>query len=316
MAVTKTEREQIYRLTLITSPPPHVHAAISVDKMVHWTACSLLPAAIWLIYLFGWEALRVMVLCTGSAVLAEMAALKLRKRPLTIDDGTAVLTGLILALTLPPTTPSWVAIFGGIFSIVIGKQVFGGTGCNPFNPAVVGRVFLAVAFPGQISTWALPFSAGTGIPSPMELWKTGEALPGYQELLSGSAGSFMAEFAGLMLLLGGIVLVAKGYVDWRIPVGMLATVSIFMVCVGEDPLWHLLVGGVVLGAFYLAGDPVTNPITPWGRLVFGVGVGLILAVIRYYGQNPDALFYAILLMNGLSPLLNRFLRAKRRGAVS
>ena len=307
------EEKKIYHLTLITSPPPHVHAAISVDKMVYWTIGSLAPAVVWLLYLFGWRALLVMALCVGTAVLTEAACLKLRNKPLTINDGTAALTGLILALTLPPTVPAWVAVLGAVFAITIGKQVFGGTGYNPFNPAVVGRVFLGVSFPEQVSQWALPFGGGTGVASPMELWAAGEALPGYRALLTGTAGSFMAEFAVVALVFGGLALVVQGYVDWRIPAGLLGSFGIFMLLVGEDPLWHLLIGGLALGAFYLAGDPVTNPITPWGRLAFGIGVGLFAAVMRYYGQNPDALFYAILLMNGLTPLLNRFLRAKRRG---
>lgn len=315
MSVLKAEEKRIYHLRLITSPPPHIHAAISVDKIVYWTIGSLMPAVLWVLYLFGWPALLVLSLCVGTAVLTEAACLKLKNKPLSLMDGTAVLTGLILALTLPPTVPFWAAMLGAVFAITIGKQVFGGTGCNPFNPAVVGRVFLAVSFPEQVSNWTLPFSGGTGVPSPMDLWKAGEALPGYQSLLLGSTGSFMAEFAVVALVLGGLVLVAKGYVDWRIPLGMLAAVGIFMLLVGEDPLWHLLVGGLILGAFYLAGDPVTNPITPWGRLVFGIGVGLFTVVMRYYGQNPDALFYAVLLMNGLTPMLNRFLRAKRRGAA-
>lgn len=313
MSEAKTEAKRIYHLTLITSPPPHVHAPISVDNLVYWTLGSLSPAVIWLLYLFGWQALLVMVLCVGTAVLTEAVCRKLRSKPLSLNDGTAALTGLILALTLPPTVPAWVAVLGAIFAITIGKQVFGGTGYNPFNPAVVGRVFLEVSFPAQMTNWSLPFSRETGVPSPLDLWKEGAAVPDYQALLSGTTGGFMAEFAVVALVLGGLVMVARGYVDWKVPLSMLATVAIFMLLVGEDPLWHLLVGGLILGAFYLAGDPVTTPITPWGRLAFGVGVGLFASVIRYYGQNADALFYAILLMNGLTPLLNRFLRAKRKG---
>ncbi|NLL18038.1 MAG: RnfABCDGE type electron transport complex subunit D [Clostridia bacterium] len=315
MAVAKSKGEGIYQLTLISSPPPHIHAAISVDRIVHMTIASLLPGVIWLLYLFGWQALRVMVLAVGAAILTEMAVMKLRGKENTVYDGTAVVTGLILAFTLPPTAPSWIVVLGAVIAIALGKQVFGGTGCNPFNPAIVGRVFLGVAFPTQLNVWIGPHSSET-IASPLELWVAGEALPDYGEILAGTAGSFMGEFAFVALLLGGLILILRGYVDWRVPVGLFGAVAVFMACLGQDPLWHLLTGGVVLGAFYLAGDPVTNPITPWGRLVFGIGVGLCFGIIRYYGQDPDALFFAILLMNGLVPLLNRFLRSRRRGAAA
>lgn len=316
MAVARNRGEGIYQLTLITSPPPHIHAAISVDRIVHLTGASLLPGVIWLIYLFGWQALRVMVLSIGGAVLTEMAVMKLRGKEVTVQDGTAVLTGLILAFTLAPTVPSWIVVLGAVIAITIGKQIFGGTGSNPFNPAVVGRVFLGVAFPDQLNNWIPPHSVGTVIQSPLELWAAGEALPGYRELLAGSTGSFMGDFAVVVLLLGGLILVLRGYVDWRVPLGVLGTAVLFMAAVGQDPAWHLLTGGVILGVFYLAGDPVTTPVTPWGRLVFGIGVGLCLGIIRYYGQNPDAIFFAVLFMNGLVPLLNRLLRIRRKGAVA
>lgn len=311
MAVAKSKRQGIYELTLISSPPPHVHAPISVESIVHMTIASLLPAVVWVLYLFGWQALRVMALSVGAAVLTEMAILKLRGKENTIYDGTAVVTGLILAFTLPATAPSWIVMLGAVIAIALGKQVFGGNGCNPFNPAIVGRVFLGVAFPSQLNTWIGPHSSEI-IASPMDLWIAGETLPSYSEILTGTVGGFMGEFAVVALLLGGLILIIRGYVDWRVPVGLLGTVALFMACLGQDPLWHLLTGGAVLGAFYLAGDPVTNPVTPWGRLVFGAGVGLCYGIIRYYGQDPDALFFAILLMNGLVPLLNRLLRRRPR----
>lgn len=308
----KAREEGIDNFTLITSPPPHIHAAISVDRIVHMTITSLLPGVVWLLYLFGWQAFRVMSLSIGAAVLTEIIILKLRKKDLTVTDGTAVLTGLILAMTLSPTVSSWIVVVGAVLAITLGKHVFGGTGSNPFNPAVVGRIFLASAFSGHMSNWIAPLSAGVAAKSPLELWVAGEALPSYRELILGTAGGFMGEFIGLALLFGGLVLIARGYVDWKVPLSFLVSVAVFTAILGQDPVWHLLAGGVMLGAFYLAGDPVTNPMTPWGRVVFGAGAGLCLVVIRIYGQNPDGLFYGILMMNGLAPLLNRYLRARRR----
>lgn len=311
MAVIKNKEEGIYHLTLITSPPPHIHAKISVDRIVHMTITTLLPGLIWALYLFGWQAFRVLTLAMGAALLTEYLVLKLRGEELTLTDGTAVLTGMIFALTLPPTVPSWIVVLGAVLAITLGKHVFGGTGCNPFNPAVVGRVFLGVAFPSYVNGWVAPQTGG-GIRSPLELWSAGGAVPNYQELILGTTGTFMGDYVGLALLLGGLVLILRSYIDWRTPLGFMGAIALIMIIFGQDPLWHMLTGGIFLGAFYLAGDPVTNPMTPWGRLVFGMGAGLCLAIIRVYGHNLDGLFYGILLMNGLSPLLNRYLRSRKR----
>ncbi|KKM09509.1 hypothetical protein SY88_18020 [Clostridiales bacterium PH28_bin88] len=317
MAVLNRQEQPPVKLLLITSPPPHVHAAISVDKMVQVTMLALVPAVCWTVYLFGWNALRLVVVSMAAAVGTEALIRKLRNKPATLRDGTAVLTGLILAMTLPPTFPSWMAAVGAVAAIGLGKQAFGGVGFNPFNPAIVGKVFLTGAFFSHVTAWVTPspWMAPFGsnpTTSPLELWRAGEALPGYGEMLMGYTGGTLGELSNYALLLGGLLLVAKGYVDWRAPLGFMGSVAVLMLLVGQDPLWHVLAGGVILGAFFLAVDPVTTPVTRQGRLAFGIGAGLCLVVIRLWGGYPEGMAYAILLMNGLTPLINRYLRPKKR----
>ncbi len=312
MPNTKSQEASFKKLTLITSPPPHVHAAVTVDKMVYLTILSLMPAVVWLVYLFGWQALRVFLVCSVATVSAEAVINKLRGKDLTLKDGTAVLTGLILALLLPPTIPSWMAALGAIIAISLGKQAFGGLGFNPFNPALIGKVFLMAAFSGHLTAWISPGKTGTPVSSPLEIWREGGSLPAYQELFLGQAGGFLGEYALWALLLGGLFLVARGYVDWKVPLSFLGFIGILMFCFGHDPLWHILAGGLIFGAFYLAGDPVTTPVTSSGRAVFALGAAFCLVVIRLWGAYPEGMAYAFLLMNGLTPLLDRYLRPRKR----
>lgn len=285
---TKSQEASFKKLTLITSPPPHVHAAVTVDKMVYLTILSLMPAVVWLVYLFGWQALRVFLVCSVATVSAEAVINKLRGKDLTLKDGTAVLTGLILALLLPPTIPSCMAALGAIIAISLGKQAFGGLGFNPFNPALIGKVFLMAAFSGHLTAWISPGKTGTPVSSPLEIWREGGSLPAYQELFLGQAGGFLGEYALWALLLGGLFLVARGYVDWKVPLSFLGFIGILMFCFGHDPLWHILAGGLIFGAFYLAGDPVTTPVTSSGRAVFALGAAFCLVVIRLWGAYPRA----------------------------
>ncbi len=312
MSNAKSQEASLNRLTLITSPPPHVHAAVTVDKMVYLTILSLMPAVIWLIYLFGWQGLRFFLVCSVAAAGTEAVIGKLRGKALTLKDGTAVLTGLILALLLPPTIPSWMAALGAVVSISLGKQAFGGLGFNPFNPALIGKVFLTAAFSSHLTAWTSPGNFGTPVSSPLEIWREGNTLPAYQELILGQAGGFLGEYALWALLLGGLFLTVRGYVDWKVPLAFLGFTGVLMLCFGQDPLWHMLAGGLVFGAFYLAGDPVTTPVTSSGRVVFALGAAFCLVVIRLWGGYPEGMAYALLLMNGLTPLLNRYLRPRKR----
>jgi electron transport complex protein RnfD len=299
---------------LLLSAAPHIHCGLTVNKIVLTTLITLLPAVLFSVYLFGLDAVRIFAVCIGVAVGTEALIQKLRNKPITVSDGSAALTGLILAFTLSPALPSWMAALGAVVAIGLGKQIFGGFGANPFNPALIGKVFLVTTFFTPMTTWISPVNS-VQVLSPLEMWSAGKIAPGYQELLLGNFGGFLGETAVLPLILGGIVLMVLGYVDWRLPVAFLGTVFTFANFLGQDPIWHLLAGGVVFAAFYLAGDPVTTPYTKKGRWIFGIGAGIILVVIRQWGAYPEALAYAILLMNGLTPLINKYLRPVRSGVT-
>jgi electron transport complex protein RnfD len=242
-----------------------------------------------------------------------------------VKDGSAAVTGLLLALTLPPTVHPILPILGAAFAIAIGKQVFGGLGYNPLNPALIGRAFLLASWPNLMTTWQWPAGslawagrqadavAGATV---LGLVKEGTAvqLPAVQMFLGKMAGS-LGETSALALLLGGLLLLAYQIIDWRIPVGYLGTVVLMAFLLGEDPLFQLLAGGLILGAFFMATDYVTTPVTPKGRLIFGIGCGLLTMLIRKYGGFPEGVCYSILLMNVTTPLLDRWTVPKRFGEV-
>ncbi|MFZ5688109.1 MAG: RnfABCDGE type electron transport complex subunit D [Bacillota bacterium] len=299
---------------LLLSAAPHVHCGLTVNKIVLTTLVTLLPAVLFAVYLYGFNAVRIIVVCMGVAVGTEALIQKLRNKPITVSDGTAALTGLILAFTLSPALPTWMAVIGAVVAIALGKHAFGGLGANPFNPALVGKVFLVTSFFSPMTKWISPVNSQP-VSSPLEMWAAQQMVPGYQELLLGNFGGFLGESAVLPLILGGIVLMVLGYVDWRLPAAFFGTVYALTSFLGQDPVWHLLAGGLVFAAFYLAGDPVTTPYTKKGRWAFGIGAGIILVVIRQWGSYPEGVAYAILLMNGLTPLINRYLRPKRSGVT-
>jgi len=255
---------------LLLSAAPHVHSGLTVNKIVLTTLLTLLPAVFFAVYLYGFDAARIFVVCVSVAIGTEALIQKLRNKPITVSDGTAALTGLILAFTLSPALPTWMAVVGAVVAVALGKHAFGGLGANPFNPALIGKVFLVISFFSPMTKWISPVNLEP-VPSPLEMWALQKTVPGYQELLLGNFGGFLGEVVILPLLLGGIVLVVLGYVDWRVPVAFLGTVFTFTNFLGQDPIWHLLAGGVVFAAFYLAGDPVTTPYTKKGRWVLVSG---------------------------------------------
>lgn len=325
---------------LIVSPAPHVHSGDSVRKNMLWVIVALLPAYAVSVAAFGWGALITTAISVAACVLFEWLITKfvLKQKP-TICDCSAILTGLLLAFNLPCNLPWWIVVIGALVAIGIAKMTFGGLGQNLFNPALVGRVFLLIAFPVQMTTWPRPLGfhtsyvdAETGA-TPLALMKQivkgGDGslvsqLPDMWDVVIGWMGGSLGEVCALALLIGGIFLILMRVITWHIPVSILATVALFAAVTGwcgalpegmttaSYVMLSLCTGGVMLGAFFMATDYVTSPMTGWGKIIFGIGIGLIVMVIRTWGAYPEGMSFAILIMNACVPLLNH-IRPKRFG---
>ncbi|NLM70032.1 MAG: RnfABCDGE type electron transport complex subunit D [Firmicutes bacterium] len=293
---------------LVLSPSPHVRDEDTTQKIMLTVAAALVPVWAAATYFFGFDSIRLVVASALAAMGSEALFLALRRKPITISDGSALVTGMLLGLSLPPSLPTWMAVFGAFVAIVVGKQVFGGLGYNPFNPALVGRAVLVASFATQMTTWTAPFTDAVTQATPLV---SGTA--GYSELFFGTVPGSLGETSALAILLGGIILFYRGVLDYRIPVGFIGTVVVFSLLFGQDVVYQLLGGSLLFGAVFMATDMVTSPITPVGRWVFGIGCGLILVVIRFWGSLPEGLTYSILLMNALTPLINRWTRPRIYG---
>lgn len=283
-------------------------------------AISLFPAGIAGVVIFGFSALRVVILGVFTALVTEAVLQRLTKRKVTILDGSAFITGLLLAYNLPPDVPFWLPIVGSFFSIAIGKQVFGGLGQNIFNPALVGRVFLMASWPHYMTTFSKPFDTVTQA-TPLAALKEGKLVNGisYLDLFLGNRGGCIGEVCIFALLAGAAFLLIRGYISWHIPVTYILTVGVFTYIFGQkvlfsgDWLFHILSGGLVLGAFFMATDYVTSPLTRKGQIIFGIGCGLLTAVIRLWGGYPEGVSYAILIMNAAVPIIDRYTKNRVYG---
>jgi electron transport complex protein RnfD len=307
---------------LIVSTSPHLHKQESVSRIMWMVVASLLPAGIAGVFIFGLPALWTILIGVASALFAELALQLITKRKVTILDGSALLTGLLLAYNLPPEVPFWLPVVGSFFAIAIGKQVFGGLGQNIFNPALVGRVFLMASWPKYMTSFtkALNYDAITSA-TPLALLKEGKAIDNlsYLDLFLGKRGGCIGEVCILALLLGALFLFYKGYISWHIPMTYVFTVGVFTYTFGPkglltgDWLFHILSGGLILGAFFMATDYVTTPLTRKGQIIFGIGCGVLTAVIRLWGGYPEGVSYAILMMNAATPIIDRFTKARIYG---
>ena len=325
---------------LIVSSSPHAHSGASVRRIMIDVVIALVPAFLAAFVFFGWNALRLVVVCSLSSVATEAVCRKMMGRDLGIGDWSAVVTGVLLAFNLPPTLPTWMAIVGSVFAIAIAKQLFGGLGYNPFNPALVARVALLVSFPVPMTRWhdalhaqrwhALAWSDATTSATPLGLVKTalssGQSLPidfncaTALEYFVGRMGGCIGEVSALALILGGGYLLVRRVITWHVPAFYIGTVavlsSILRVADGGQnmmPVFHLLSGGLMLGAFFMATDMVTTPVTRKGQAVFGIGCGILTMVIRKWGGYPEGVSFAILLMNSVTPLINRATRPRMFG---
>lgn len=299
---------------------------------------ALIPTLLTSLIFFGVGAAIVLVTSVVSCVFFEWAISRflLHKEQLTITDGSAVLTGLLLGFNLPSNLPVWIIIIGALVAIGVGKMTFGGLGCNPFNPALVGRVFLLISFPVQMTTWPLPgqltsyLDAQTGA-TPLavmkEAVKTGDTsvldkLPNAVDMLLGQMAGSMGEVSALAILIGLVYLLARKIITWHIPVSILLTVLVLSGLlhlynpIYADPLSMLLTGGLMLGACFMATDYVTSPMTPRGQIIYGIGIGAITVIIRTFGAYPEGMSFAILIMNAFTPLINTYNKPKRYGRVA
>ena len=319
---------------LYLSSSPHIHSGETTAKVMRAVLYSLVPACAVAVYFFGLSALLVLLLATFGCMATEAVCQRLMGQPVTIADGSAAITGVLLALNLPPTSPWWLTLLGAVIAIVIGKQVYGGLGSNPFNPALVARVVLLISFPVQMTTWSAPAPLGSGLDlvttaTPLGTWKnavmlTGQApvemQGGMTQYFLGNMPGCIGEVSALALLLGAAYLLYRRILTWHIPAAFVGSVVLFSGLFWlinpakyPSPIFHLLTGGLVLGAFYMATDMVTTPVSPRGMLLFGAGCGLLTVLIRLFGGYPEGVSFAILLMNASTPLIDRYLRPRTFG---
>jgi electron transport complex protein RnfD len=311
---------------LIVSVSPHVRGKETVGRIMWTVNLSLLPAFIMSVYYFGPLAAYVTGLCILTSVLCEHLYQTGLKKKSTIGDGSAVLTGLLLGLNLPPSVPFYIPIVGSVVAILITKLLFGGLGYNVFNPALIGRAFLLISFPKLMTIWSEPTAQFIALDAkttatPLGILKE-EGLAQLMSLLMGSRAGSLGETSVIALLIGAAILLYRGYITWHIPFSFLATVGVMAWALGGesgfftgDPLIHLLSGGLILGAFFMATDYVTCPSIRKGQIIFGIGCGAITMMIRLKGGFPEGVMFAILLMNCFAPLIDRGVQSKMFGAV-
>ena len=311
---------------LIMSPSPHRNSDVTTRKIMASVIISLIPAVIASAVFFGVRALVLIIVCTASSVLFEYLSRIIMKREQTTGDLSAAVTGLILALNLPVTLPFWMAVCGSFIAIVIVKQLFGGIGQNFANPAVTARIVLMVSFAGAMSNWAVPqYWNESGISAFAAVRDSSSVVTGATPLVSGDAslislflgntGGCIGETSALALLLGGLYLMAKKIISPSAPAAFIGTVALLTLVTGGNVPYQILSGGLFLGAFFMATDYATTPVTEKGKIIFGLGCGVITFVIRNYGSYPEGVSFSILLMNILTPYIDKFTRTSPVGAV-
>ena len=310
------------------SPPPHAKGSMSTQRVMLCVILALMPSVISAGYYFGLRAIMLIALCILSCVLFEGLTRIIMKKEQTIGDMSAVLTGLLLALNLPVTLPFWQATIGCFVAIVIVKQLFGGLGQNFANPAIVGRIVLMLSFTSNMTTWALPkyYNSDGTLSVSADYVKIGSskivtgATPlvtgdaSYKDLFLGNVGGCIGETCALALIIGGVYLIIRGIISPVTPVAFIGTVALLDLVAGNDVIYNMLAGGLLLGALFMATDYVTTPITGKGKLIFGIGCGLITFLIRQFGSYPEGVSFSILLMNIVTPYIDRFTMTKPFGA--
>ncbi|MBI5810782.1 MAG: RnfABCDGE type electron transport complex subunit D [Deltaproteobacteria bacterium] len=307
---------------LIVSSSPHFLTDESIPKIMHTVVAALLPAVAASVYFFGWRALLLIVICIAACLLTEYGFQKARNRPIKIHDGSAIITGMLLGMTLPPGFPIFGAILGSVFAIGIGKQLFGGLGYNIFNPALLGRAFLMATYPVLTTTWVQPRTVQKAVDAvsaatPLALMKFEGKLTPLLDLFIGNTAGSIGETSAIAILIGGLYLRYKGYVNWKLPLGYLGSMAflggvfyLYDPSRYPGPLFHILSGGAMLAAWFMVTDMVTSPVTPVGQWIFAVIGGLMAVIIRLFGGLPEGVMYSILFMNAFVPLINKHTRPR------
>jgi Na+-translocating ferredoxin:NAD+ oxidoreductase subunit D len=323
---------------LNVSPSPHIFAKDTTRKLMLGVIIALAPALAASIYYFGWGAIIVTLTSVISCLVFEYLIQKfILKGPTTITDGSAIVTGLLLAFNVPSNLPVFIIIIGSLVAIGVAKMTFGGLGNNPFNPALVGRVFLLISFPVQMTSWPVPSGFQTGYTdavtgaTPLGILKEGikngeavsklmDQVPSHMQMFYGHMGGSMGEVAAAALLIGLAYLLIRKIITWHIPVSVIGSVAIFTTILwlvnpekNADPVFHLLTGGILLGAIFMATDYVTSPMEPKAMIIYGIGIGVLTVIIRVYGAYPEGVSFAILIMNAFVPLMNAYIKPKRFG---
>lgn len=323
---------------LSVSPSPHTHGIETTRKLMTGVIVALLPALFTSVFYFGYGAVIVTATAVISCVLFEWLIQRfIIKKPITITDGSAIVTGLLLAFNVPSNLPVFIVIIGSFVAIAIAKMTFGGLGNNPFNPALVGRVFMLISFPVQMTTWPVPAGLSTGYTdavtgaTPLAIMKEGlkngesisdlvTQIPTPSQMFFGNMGGSIGEVAAIALLIGFIWLLIRKIITWHIPVSVVGSIAVFTAILWladpdkyVNPLFHILAGGVLLGAIFMATDYVTSPMNPKAMVIYGCGIGILTVIIRIWGAYPEGVSFAILIMNAFVPLMNTYIKPKRFG---
>ncbi len=325
---------------LIVSPSPHIRSGLTIPKLMYGVVIALMPAFMFSVYAFGVGALIVTLLSVVSCVFFEYIITRyLLKRNAEINDGSALVTGILLAFNVPSNLPWYLVIMGSFVAIGIAKMTFGGLGNNPFNPALVGRVFLLVSFPVQMTSWPVAFASRlkyadvTTAATPLGIIKEGlrngdslaslmAKIPSHLDIFLGREPGSLGEISAILLILGFIYLLYKKIITWHIPVTIIVTMFVFSGILWlsnplkfTDPVFQILSGGAMLGAIFMATDYVTSPMTIRGMIIFGIGIGIITILIRDFGSYPEGVSFAILIMNAFVPVINKYVKPRRFGEV-
>ncbi len=312
---------------LVISSSPHFQTTENIPRIMHTVIMALFPAMAVSIYLFGLRALLLQVVCLVTCLASEYAVQRIRKKPVRIYDGSAAITGILLALTLPPGFSIFGAILGSLFAIVVGKMLFGGLGYNIFNPALIGRAFLQATYPVLITTWVRPGAVINAVDAvsaatPLALMKFGAHHTALGALFFGNVPGSLGETSALAILIGGLYLRYKGYINWKLPLGYLGSIAFFATIFWianpakyASPFFHIMAGGAMLGAWFMVTDMVTTPVTPVGQWIFAIGAGFLTIIIRLFGGLPEGVMYSILFMNAFVPLINRHTKPRVFGEV-
>ncbi|ADH59954.1 electron transport complex, RnfABCDGE type, D subunit [Thermoanaerobacter mathranii subsp. mathranii str. A3] len=312
--------EVVLQDKLIVSSSPHIRSNESVKRIMLDVVIALTPAIIGSVYLFGLNALKLILISVVSSVLSEALIQKLFKRPITITDFSAAITGILIAFNLPASAPWWLPVIGSAFAIIVVKQLFGGLGANFMNPALAARAMLMTSWPVHMTnyTGTRPDVVTSATPLSIMKYGTGAELPTLRDMFIGNIPGVIGETSALLLLIGAAYLIIRKVIDWKIPVFYIGTTFIMLLLLGVEPKllpYHILGGGLILGAFYMATDYSSSPVTPLGRIIFAVGAGVLTAIIRIKGAYPEGVSYSILLMNVATPLIEKFTKPRVFGKV-